>query len=307
MWLDQDLLAAKEDQRRGGVAVPRTITTSSTTAAGTNFQLAGTGAEKTDQKSSQAYGYAKGFSSGWAAGQKRANREAQQERQVISEQARLAEEARSEAYVDAMDEIQAIADAVASRDNLVIDEMKSALMEAAVTLAEALLGVELSEAETGAKAALKRALSMNDPKEIVSVHLNPQDVVTLHNLGVESPVELVPDKELDPGDVHARRPVGCPAVFGDTPRPRSPGTRQGRRRISQSANQKPAKSQPKNNPKNSLRIKERGSNGSAFIPGFPRSLECDPSPARWRGRIRRGVVGAGSRFAVFGGRGRVVG
>lgn len=208
MWLDQDLLAAKEDQRRGGVAVPRTITTSSTTAAGTNFQLAGTGAEKTDQKSSQAYGYAKGFSSGWAAGQKRANREAQQERQVISEQARLAEEARSEAYVDAMDEIQAIADAVASRDNLVIDEMKSALMESAVTLAEALLGVELSEAETGAKAALKRALSMNDPKEIVSVHLNPQDVVTLHNLGVESPVELVPDKELDPGDAVAYMPEG---------------------------------------------------------------------------------------------------
>ena len=178
MWLDQDLLAAKEDQRRGGVAVPRTITTSSTTAAGTNFQLAGTGAEKTDQKSSQAYGYAKGFSSGWAAD------------------------------VDAMDEIQAIADAVASRDNLVIDEMKSALMEAAVTLAEALLGVELSEAETGAKAALKRALSMNDPKEIVSVHLNPQDVVTLHNLGVESPVELVPDKELDPGDAVAYMPEG---------------------------------------------------------------------------------------------------
>ena len=104
--------------------------------------------------------------------------------------------------------IQAIADAVASRDNLVIDEMKSALMEAAVTLAEALLGVELSEAETGAKAALKRALSMNDPKEIVSVHLNPQDVVTLHNLGVESPVELVPDKELDPGDAVAYMPEG---------------------------------------------------------------------------------------------------
>lgn len=207
MWLDQDLLEVKENQRRGGVAAKTVLPSiKSNTAA---FQLAGaTNQSKGNDKSSQAFGYAKGFSSGWAAGQKRANREAAAERAIISEDARLAEEARTEAYVDTMDEIQAMADAIESRDALVIDEMKTALMEAALTLAEALLGAELSDRETGAKAALKRALSMNDPKEIVKVNMNPQDVETLNSLGVECPVKLVPDPELDPGDAVAYMPEG---------------------------------------------------------------------------------------------------
>lgn len=207
MWLDQDLLEVKENQRRGG-AMPKTVLPSAKSSAGA-FQLVDASNQaKTNDKSAQAFGYAKGFSSGWAAGQKRATREAEAERSIISEDARLAEEARTEAYVDAMDEIQAMADAIESRDALVIDEMKSALMEAAVALAEALLGAELSDKETGAKAALKRALSMNDPKEIVKVNMNPQDVETLTSLGVECPVKLVPDSELDPGDAVAYMPEG---------------------------------------------------------------------------------------------------
>ncbi|MCV0011027.1 FliH/SctL family protein [Mobiluncus mulieris] len=208
MWLDQDLLEVKENQRRGGVAA-KTVLPAVNNSPAANFQLASaTNQNKSNDKSSQAFGYAKGFSAGWAAGQKRATREAEAERAVISEDARLAEEARTEAYVDAMDEIQAMADAIESRDALVVDEMKSALMEAALTLAEALLGAELSDRETGAKSALKRALSMNDPKEIVKVNMNPQDVETLNSLGVECPVKLVPDAELDPGDAVAYMPEG---------------------------------------------------------------------------------------------------
>lgn len=209
MWLDQDLLEVKENQRRGGAPSPVALSAASGTASAGGFQLAGASSQaKSDDKSSQAFGYAKGFSSGWAAGQKRASREAAQERTIINDDARRAEEARTEAYVDAMDEIQAIADAVASRDNLVVEEMKAALMAAAVDLAEALLGAELSDAPTRAKAALKRALSMNDPKDIVKVNMNPQDVETLTSLGVECPVELVPDPELDPGDAVAYMPEG---------------------------------------------------------------------------------------------------
>lgn len=206
MWLDQDLLQVKENQRRGEKTKPRAVLPTVSTASG--FQFAGANQTKNNERSSQAYGYAKGFSSGWAAGQKRATREAEAERSIISEDARLAEESRTEAYVDAMDEITAIADAVESRDALVVDDMKSALMEAAVALAEALLGAELSNAETGAKAALKRALSTGDPKEIVKVNMNPQDVEALTSLGVDCPVELVPDPELDPGDAVAYMPEG---------------------------------------------------------------------------------------------------
>lgn len=207
MWLDQDLLQVKENQRRGGT-VSKTVVPA-VKSTGSTFQLAGTsGQRKTSDKTSQAFGYAKGFSSGWAAGQKRASREAEAERAIVAEDARLAEEARTEAYVDAMDEIQAMADAIESRDALVVDDMKSALMEAAVSLAEALLGAELSDKETGAKAALRRAMSMNDPKEIVKVNMNPQDVETLNGLGVECPVKLVPDPELDPGDAVAYMPEG---------------------------------------------------------------------------------------------------
>lgn len=207
MWLDQDLLQVKENQRRGGAAVPRTVAVGGAKSSGT-FQLAGANNAKPDDKASQAFGYAKGFSSGWAAGQKRASREADAERSIIQEDARLAEESRTEAYVDAMDEIGVMADAIASRDALVVEDMKASLMEAAVELAEALLGAELTDAPTRAKAALKRALSMNDPKEIVKVNMNPQDVETLTSLGVECPVELVPDPELDLGDAVAYMPEG---------------------------------------------------------------------------------------------------
>ena len=209
MWLDQDLLEVKENQRRGGAPNPVPLSTAAGSATAGAFRLAGASNQaKGDDKSTQAFGYAKGFSSGWAAGQKRATREAEQERNILNEDARLAEEARTEAYVDAMDEIQAIADAVSSRDALVIEDMKAALMEAAVDLAEALIGAELSDAPTRAKAALKRALSMNDPKDIVKVNMNPQDVATLTSLGVDCPVKLVPDSELDPGDAVAYMPEG---------------------------------------------------------------------------------------------------
>lgn len=209
MWLDQDLLEVKENQRRGGAPNPVALSTAGGAGTAGAFRLAGSSAPgKNDDKSTQAFGYAKGFSSGWAAGQKRATREAEQERHILNEDARLAEEARTEAYVDAMDEIQAIADAVSSRDALVIEDMKAALMEAALELAEALLGAELSDEPTRAKSALKRALSMNDPKDIVKVNMNPQDVATLTNLGVDCPVQLVPDAELDPGDAVAYMPEG---------------------------------------------------------------------------------------------------
>lgn len=209
MWLDQDLLEVKENQRRGGAPNPVPLSTAAGSATAGAFRLAGASNQaKGDDKSTQASGYAKGFSSGWAAGQKRATREAEQERNILNEDARLAEEARTEAYVDAMDEIQAIADAVSSRDALVIEDMKAALMEAAVDLAEALIGAELSDEPTRAKAALKRALSMNDPKDIVKVNMNPQDVATLTSLGVDCPVQLVPDSELDPGDAVAYMPEG---------------------------------------------------------------------------------------------------
>lgn len=214
MWLDQDLLKMSEKQRRSTAS--GTLTNASGRGASGNaggFQLSNMGGEQaqnpaTSDKGAQAHGYAKGFASGWAAGQRRAAREATEQLARLEEEARLAEEARTEAFADSMDQVASLAAAVQDRDELVVEEMKEALAAAAIELAEALLGAELSSGPAGAKAALYRALSVGDPKEIVRVHMNPNDVEALQKDGVESPVELIADPSMEPGDAIAQMPEG---------------------------------------------------------------------------------------------------
>ncbi|MDO5672855.1 MAG: FliH/SctL family protein [Actinomycetaceae bacterium] len=219
MWLDQDLLKMSEAQRRGAattatLTAPKKMVSADAYAVAeesqdrtTGFQLKSVAGTESD-KGAQAHGYAKGFASGWAAGQRRAAREAAEEQARIEEEARLADEARSEAFADSMDTVALVAQSVGDRDELVVDEMKDALALAAIELAEALLGAELSSSDTGAKAALKRALNIAEAKDIVRVRMNARDIAVLEASGVESPVELVADPAMEPGDAISEMPEG---------------------------------------------------------------------------------------------------
>lgn len=220
MWLDQDLLQVSQSQRQAAATTAAKATAPAPTGVGVmaaqagrgtsgqqSFHLVAVGAPQSDA-AAQSAGYAKGFAAGWAAGQKRAAREAAQEHARVAEEVRLAEEARNEAFADAMGQIANLALAMQNRDELVVDEMKEILAGAAIELAEALLGAELTNAETGAKAALRRALSVTDPKEIVKIHMNSRDLEVLQQSGVESPVTLIADPEMEAGDAIAYMPEG---------------------------------------------------------------------------------------------------
>lgn len=172
------------------------------------FQLSGSSAPAVSETGAQAAGYAKGFAAGWAAGQRRAQREASAAQARVEEENRLANEARTEAFVDSMDRVASLMVAIQERDELVVDEMKDTLATAALQLATALLGAELRSSDNGARAALTRALSLSDPKEIVRVRMNPADIAALEYGGVESPVDLVADSELEPGDAISELPEG---------------------------------------------------------------------------------------------------
>ncbi|WAP51669.1 FliH/SctL family protein [Arthrobacter sp. ATA002] len=75
------------------------------------------------------------------------------------------------------------------------------LAAAAVELAEALLGQELKDSETSARAALARALSGVPHSEIRSVRLHPRDLAALDLETISTAdVRLKADPMLSPGD-----------------------------------------------------------------------------------------------------------
>ena len=154
-----------------------------------------------------AAGYSSGYTAGWSAGSRAAAKEAAELRQRLAEDA--AEQARqaATAAAQAMSTLAQAAAAARARTVPVLEEADEALTRAAVTLAEALLGAELRDDDTSARAALARALTVQDV-DIVRIRLHPDDLAHLSatldslpdELHLPSELELLPDAELERGD-----------------------------------------------------------------------------------------------------------
>lgn len=150
---------------------------------------------------------AAGFAAGYAAGARRAADEAQLQAEraraaLADQQAALtAENARLVTV------LAAAAQALSARQAPVLAQVERHLHLAAVELAEAVLGVELSDAATSARAALARALSGAHPDE-VTVRLHPRDAAVLAG-SVPAGVTVVPDASLAPGDAVAEHAEGA--------------------------------------------------------------------------------------------------
>jgi flagellar assembly protein FliH len=99
--------------------------------------------------------------------------------------------------------------ALAARAVPVVAEVQDALAQNALTLAEAILGVELATGDTSARAALTRALSTPDAPLVTTVRLNPLDLAVLdEEIIAAAGVPLVADATLTRGDAMAELPIG---------------------------------------------------------------------------------------------------
>jgi flagellar biosynthesis/type III secretory pathway protein FliH len=151
-----------------------------------------------------------GYAAGWAAGARAAAEQAAQQRAALAA-AHEAEEARRSAAVQAaVDKLARAAAAADARALPVVNEVRAALVDAAVALAAAVIGRELADGPASAVAALGRALASGADLGVHTVRLSPADHAALVADGVELPagVTLVADPRLARGDAISEHPAG---------------------------------------------------------------------------------------------------
>lgn len=151
----------------------------------------------------------RGHAAGYAAGLRAAEKERLEQRAACeAEHAEALRAAR--AFVESA--LTALAAAVRSADARmlpVLQESEDALASAAIDLAEAVLGRELSDGDRSARAALGRALGAVPPADLTSIRMNPADLAMIDpELRAHAGVPLLPDATLQPGDALAVLPDG---------------------------------------------------------------------------------------------------
>ncbi|MCU1401718.1 MAG: hypothetical protein JWM70_42 [Microbacteriaceae bacterium] len=84
------------------------------------------------------------------------------------------------------------------------EQAQDTLVSSALELAEAVLEYELSDGHNSARTALARVLGHVDPATVVTVRMNPSDLVMLDRASLDGAnVELTPDPHLQRGDAIA--------------------------------------------------------------------------------------------------------
>jgi flagellar assembly protein FliH len=154
-------------------------------------------------------GYVHGHSAGYAAGL----RAAEAEQRIMAEQLEAAFSARSEGQRVEADRTLAVLNsavrALHARNAPVLSAAEDVLAAAAIELAEAILGYELSDGGKSARSALARAIAGAAAAEVVTVRMNPADLAILDDNDIrKAEVRLTADAALAPGDAVAVLPDG---------------------------------------------------------------------------------------------------
>ncbi len=117
---------------------------------------------------------AAGFAAGFAAGSREAAKVAAAETELACQRAASAEATRADEHAEAMATLAAAVRAVRAAQTPVLDAAQDQLHAAALELATAVLGVELSDAPTAARAVLARSATAGMASQVV-VRMNPRD------------------------------------------------------------------------------------------------------------------------------------
>ncbi|HEV7848760.1 MAG TPA: FliH/SctL family protein [Mycetocola sp.] len=164
---------------------------------------------RTDTERIETEARTRGHAAGYAAGLRVAEKAMLE--QELARDAEHAEQLRAgQAAVEQA--IELLTTAVRSADARllpILQESQDTLAAAAIDLAEAVIGHELSDGPGSARAALLRALDAVAPAEPSSVRLNPGDLALIDpEVRARSGVALVADASLQPGDAIADMPNG---------------------------------------------------------------------------------------------------
>jgi flagellar assembly protein FliH len=151
----------------------------------------------------------RGHAAGYAAGLRAAEKELLEQQGARDAEHAEAMRAGRAAIERALAVLAAAARAADARLVPVLQESEHALAAAAIDLAEAVLGHELSDGDRSARAALGRALGTVSSTELSSIRMNPADLALIDaELRARAGVELIADASLQRGDAIASMPDG---------------------------------------------------------------------------------------------------
>lgn len=152
---------------------------------------------------------ASGHAAGYAAGAAAARADANVAREIADQVAARELEAGALKVRRALTVLNAASAALDARTVPVLESVERQLAGAAVEIAEALIGRELSSSEDSARAALQRAMNPNVPAPVHTVRMNPADLSALpEDVRAGTAATLVSDASLQPGDAVAEYPSG---------------------------------------------------------------------------------------------------
>lgn len=155
-----------------------------------------------------------GHAAGWSAGARAAADAAAAAAQRVAQRTEAAEAEARARVNDALRTLGAAAGAAAAREAGVVEDATATLVALALELAEAIVGVELSNDELSARAALARALELPAATGPVVVRLNPADLLHVRtmcargDLDLPAHVTLADDASLERGDAVSELPTG---------------------------------------------------------------------------------------------------
>ena len=144
---------------------------------------------------------ARGHAAGYASGLRAAAAQTQRQRAQLKTEHQAALAAGREEISRAVQALNRAARSLEQSAIPAVEEISGSLAAAALDLAEALLGQELNDAETSARAALTRALAGVPRSGIRAVRLHPSDLAALDLETISAAdVRLQADRSLNPGD-----------------------------------------------------------------------------------------------------------
>ncbi len=187
-----------------------TLSTSQSAPRPAVFPVIATPGQSQAHAEEKARGFTQGHAAGYAAGLQRASVEAAaaRARDDASHAERVQQlDARHAAEVAAL---RLAGAALAERTAPVLADAEQALFSCALDLAVALLGHELGDDETSARAALARARGLDETESPLVIRMNPADVAVLDRSHDDLPASLtlLGDPGLNRGDAVADYPHG---------------------------------------------------------------------------------------------------
>jgi flagellar assembly protein FliH len=156
-------------------------------------------------------GYTQGHAAGYADGIRAAAAEQRRLSEQLEVEHRATLDAGRLAVARSVRVLEAAAAASREHRGAVLEEAQDVLAASAMELAEAILGYELKDGGTSARAALARGLAaVTDVQTVTTVRLHPADLAALDavDAGNVAGVELKADPTLSPGDAVAEYPQG---------------------------------------------------------------------------------------------------